>query len=603
VCGIFATTRPDLWDDRVPEILSLLRHRGPDGEDIWRSGDGPFLGHTRLAIIGLTPEADQPLTSADGSLTITFNGEIYNYVEIAADLGIPDAGSDTRVLVETLRRWGVEGLQRLRGMYAFLAWDQRLGRLIAGRDPWGIKPLYVLHHAGGGVTLASEIPPLLLLPEARTIDPAGLGTYLSFGHTGQTVTMFQRIRKVAPGSAWEWRRQNDGRWEARAFRIGEHTVDPSLERALADAVDDSVAAHLVADVEVGVFLSGGTDSTLIADAAARLVPDLRTFTLSFPGFPAIDESERAAANARLLGSRHRTIPVDADVMRDAARTVLGVHGEPFGDAAALPLTILARAAREDVKVALTGEGADELFGGYRRYRVSRMLELPALPAVRWATRPLARAWSKRRDDGPNARAIEAMLWGGGVQSHAALLLGDLNALSEAASTLGRQAELLARSDWEAVANGEGERGTARSFDLRRWLPNMYLEKADRATMAHGLEARVPYLDPVVASVAESSVRQRFGKEILQRELRRRLPEVRLPDEKKGLSVDLRSLLEGDFRSLLRFELGARDSLLRRLLGPSEIHTIRQRCARSGTSRYRVAMLGLWEEMFDGSTFS
>jgi asparagine synthase (glutamine-hydrolysing) len=169
--------------------------------------------------------------------------------------------------------------------------------------------------------------------------------------------------------------------------------------------------------------------------------------------------------------------------------------------------------------------------------------------------------------------------------------------------MGRQAELLARSDWEALANGEGERGTARSFDLRRWLPNMYLEKADRATMAHGLEARVPYLDPVVASVAEASVRQRFGKEILRRELRRRLPEVRLPVAKRGLSVDLRSLLEGDFHSLVRFELRAGDSLLRRLLTPSEIRTLRQRCARSSTSRYRVAMLGLWEELFDGSTFS
>ena len=606
MCGIFATTRPDLWESRLPEVLSLLRHRGPDGEDVWRSADGPLLAHTRLAIIGLTPEADQPFRSADGSLTITFNGEIYNYREVAGELGIADPISDTQVLVEALRRWGVDGLYRLRGMYAFLAWDQREVRLLAARDPWGIKPLYVLHHASGGVTLSSEIPPLLVLPEARTIDPAGLATYLSFGHTGQTVTMFERIRKVAPGAAWEWRRDGNGRWDARASRIAPFPVRPlagPLDRSLTDAIDDSVGAHLVADVEVGVFLSGGTDSTLVAAAASRQVPDLRTFTLSFPGFPEIDESEMAASNARLLGTRHRTIPVDAGEMREAARSVLGVHGEPFGDAAALPLTILAREARRDVKVALTGEGADELFGGYKRYRVSRMLDHPLLPTVRWATRPLARALAMARGDSANARAVEALLWGGGVRSHAAMLLGDLNALSQIGSGGMTAAGVLARTDWEAVADGGGERRTARDFDLRRWLPNMYLEKADRATMAHSLEARVPYLDPVVAAVADRSVDRRFGKELLAAELRRRLPEVRLPDQKKGLSVDLRSLLEGDFRTYTRFELQSRDSLLRRLLGPRDVEVLRRRCARSTTSRYRMAMLGLWEELFDGSSFS
>jgi asparagine synthase (glutamine-hydrolysing) len=290
-------------------------------------------------------------------------------------------------------------------------------------------------------------------------------------------------------------------------------------------------------------------------------------------------------------------------MRDAARSVLAVHGEPFGDAAALPLTILAREARRDVKVALTGEGADELFGGYKRYRVSRMLEHPLLPAVRWATRPLARLWAKARNDSANARALEALLWGGGVRSHAALLLGDLNALSAAGSASAATAEVLARTDWEALADGGGERRTARDFDLRRWLPNMYLEKADRATMAHSLEARVPYLDPVVAVVAQESVGRRFGKELLAAELRRRLPQVRLPDQKRGLSVDLRSLLEGDFRTYARFELQSRDSLLRRLLSPREVDVLRRRCARSTTSRYRMAMLGLWEELFGGSSFS
>lgn len=600
MCGIFATTRPDLWTSRIDEVLESLSHRGPDGNGSWADPQGSvLLAHTRLAIIGLGPEADQPLASSDGSVHVTYNGEICNYRKVAVDVGLQNPHCDTNVLAEILRDRGVEGLAGLRGMYAFAAWDERRQSLVAARDPYGIKPLYVLHHQSGGVTLSSVIPPLLLLPEARRIDPIGLAHYLAFGHTGPTLTMFEPISKLAPGSAWEWRRQEDGLWASSVRRLP--TKRPEYEpMTLGQAVADSVGAHMVADVEVGVFLSGGTDSTLLAALAAEINPDLRTFTLSFPGAPDIDESERASANATLIGTKHETIPVYPKDMHEAARLVTSVQGEPFGDAAALPLAVLAREARREIKVALSGEGADELFGGYKRYRVSRWLQNPLFAATRQATKPLARMWAGRRGEKPGDRAVEALLWGGGVRSHAALLVGELNVLPESGPA--SEAGILARSDWAAAENGDGERVTARDFDLQRWLPNVYMEKTDRATMASGLEARVPYLDPAVAAVAENSVRHSFGKAALREELERRLSGVSLPEEKKGMAVPYEPLL-GGLREHARRELRSRDSVLYRFLGADGVRALRARCARSVTTQYRVATVGLWDEVFSGTSFT
>jgi asparagine synthase (glutamine-hydrolysing) len=601
VCGIFGTTRPDLWDGKFDDVLSALDHRGPDGRGIWTDQRRKVaLGHTRLAIIGLTPEADQPLHSADGSWTITYNGEIYNYRALASMLGLRRISSDTQVLAEALRKWGPEALARLRGMYAFIGWDSRLNRLVAGRDPLGIKPLYVLHHQSGGVTLSSEIPPLLVLPEARSIDPVGLAQYLAFGHTGQTLTMFEHIRKIAPGAVWEWSESSSP--VARRFSNEKAVEAPGGNGDLGSVLDDSVAAHLVADVEVGVFLSSGVDSTLIAAIAAEHTPRLRTFTLSFPESPDIDESDLAERNARLLGSLHTTVPVVSSDLWDAAELITSIHGEPFGDAAALPLAVLARTARQDVKVALTGEGADEVFGGYKRYRISRWLENPLFRFSQLGTRGIARRFSHVRGDDPASRAVEALLWGGGFRSHAALLLSDLNSLENGYRDSASDASLLARSDWAAIGGAAQEREKARRFDLQRWLPNVYLEKADRATMSCGLEARVPYLDPAVIAFARSRDAGRFGKGQLREQLIRRLPGVSTPSSKKGLAVDLHTLIQKEWRDLLRFEISGQGSVLDRFLTSAAKETLRSRCQRSETASFRVAMLGLWESKFFHKAF-
>lgn len=601
MCGIFASTRPDLWADHIQEILHLLDHRGPDAHGVWRDElDRALLVHTRLAVIGLGEAGRQPSTTSCGSLAVTFNGEIYNYRELARSRRIADAASDTKVLAELLQREGASCLVDLRGMYAFAAWDVTTRTLTVARDPWGIKPLYLLRHDSGGVTVCSELPPLLLIAESRRLDPLGVAGYLGIGHTGPSGTLFRDISKIPPGTCWQWG-EEEGHPTERSTRIG--TLDGRWDhgRTVAEAVEDSVDAHMVADVEVGVFLSGGIDSTLLAASARRRHPDLRTFTLAFPDEPAIDESTLASANAGVLGTRHRTIPVRPGDMMASAQQLVAIHGEPLGDAAVLPLGVLAASASEDVKVVLAGEGADELFGGYKRYEISALLgRLPAR-RLRALAEPLASAWAARRGDSGPSRAVEAVLRGGGVTSHLSLLGADVMAMATGGSVEGEAVLHQAMTDWCSVAR-RSERETAREFDLARWLPNVYLEKTDKATMASGLEARVPYLDPVVFHAAEASRGRAFGKGSLRAELEALLPGVQLPAGKRGLAVRLDPLREAGLGRHIDYELNAAGSTLARFAGSSR-RTLRTRCEHSSTTAFRVGMLGLWDATFDGSTFS
>ena len=308
----------------------------------------------------------------------------------------------------------------------------------------------------------------------------------------------------------------------------------------------------------------------------------------------MDESLLAASNARTLGVRHTIVPVTASDMLGSLDAVLETTGEPFGDAAALPLLFLARRAAQDLKVVLTGEGADELFGGYGRYRISRALPRRHLPVLGDAASHLADLVYARRSDRPRSRAVEAILRLGGARSHAALLGSDLPALMRT-TPQGREVETLLRTDWEGFTDGAHGREAARRFDLGRWLPNTYLEKTDRATMAMSLEARTPFLDPVVARAA-FAVGRPFGKSDLRAELLSRLPGVELPNSKKGLAVPIDDLLSGSLGDELRRVMGSEDSVLMRVLGRGCVEELAQRSSRSRTTAYRLAVLGRWESM-------
>lgn len=595
MCGVFVSTDADRWSCALPRIIDSLDHRGPDQRGS-TTVDGVLVAHTRLSVIGNNEAGVQPAASRDGSVTLVFNGEIYNFRELASGLQLKTR-SDTDVLAEMLARRRVDDLAALRGMFAFVAWDAKQQALYAMRDPFGMKPLYVLQHPSGDVTLCSELPPLLLSSDGREVDEIGLGQYLALGHTGPELTMFTRIRKLQPGRLYRWARTEVG-WSLAIRTPTRAELQPPLPvvRALAD----SVRAHMVADVEVGSFLSGGVDSTLVTLLAARERPGLRTFTLSFPEAPTADESAIAMHNARALGTQHVTVPATRREMADQARLVVQIHGEPLADAAVLPLSILAAAAARDVKVVLGGEGADELFGGYARYRLSRRLPTRSI-GVGWS--PVAAAWSRHRSPRPWQRAVEATLRGGGVRGHVALLDGDVDTVGLARPDVAAGVMDRLNADWLGLSLEDSTRPVGQRYDLRRWLPDVYLEKTDRATMASSLEARLPFLDPVVSAAAGTVGAGGGMKPALRQALLAALPDVRQPDRKKGLAVDTAALVHMELHQALDYELRDSGSVLRRWAGPwPALKPLRVRCMRSSTFAFRIAMLGLWDMEFDGASF-
>ncbi len=476
MCGIFATTRPDLWRDLTGEVLQKLRHRGPDADGSWESPGGEVLFcHTRLSILGLGPEGAQPAVLQSGH-AITFNGEIYNFRDVAAGLGREAFVSDTQAIVRSMARDGLSAVNRFRGMYTFAHWDPTTRTLSAARDPWGIKPLYLLDHPSGGVTLSSEIGPLLLHADGREVDPIGVAQYVAFGHTLPQFTCHLRIRKLDPGAVYTWALTHDKHVNLSVQRIKQ--VRPETSSQADEALEDSVRAHLVSDVEVGVFLSGGIDSTLITTIASEIIPNLHAFTLAFPESPSIDESPLAAANASLLGVRHTIVPVTTADMLNSLDALLDATGEPFGDAAALPLVFLANRAAQDLKVVLTGEGADELFGGYGRYRISRLLPRRRIAVLSSASGRLADVVYHRRGDRPRSRAFESLLRLDGGRSHAALVGSDLPAVVRT-SAVGAEVDTLLRTDWEGLTNGG--RGREASAQVRsRTMAAQHISREDRS---------------------------------------------------------------------------------------------------------------------------
>ena len=591
MCGFLASLAPALRPNSEAAVAQALHQRGPDAHGI-ESGPGARFIHTRLSIVGLGPEGVQPARSADGRKILVFNGEIYNFRELAAANGLGKAVSDTQVLLQMLmQNDAADVIGRLRGMYAFAYWDEAAKSLIAVRDPMGIKPLYLHEDDRNLPTLASCLPALLANGSAPAIDAVGLLEYVAFGHTGPSRTVYHRINKLLPGLLYQWRIDTSGGVSRQV-----HAVDFPADRRLtvADALRDSIRAHLISDVEVGTFLSGGIDSTLLTALAARELGGVRTFTVSFPESPARDESALAEWNANLIGSAHETVPATARSMAGAARPFLRQQGEPFGDAACLPLTLLSMRAAEKLKVILCGEGADELFGGYGRYAVARRLarnEGPAHGIARW--------WGGRRSGEPWARALEAALWGGGFRAHAALLDSDLALLEKVAPSVAGAYLDAAETDWTGLAAGASQLDAARLYDRERWLPNVYLEKTDRATMAYGLEGRLPFLDRIVAAAAPLPRPVGTRKAPLRELLAELLPEVRLPKRKLGLAVDIWGLRAAGLDAPFRAAVGSSTAVLGSTFGREAVSSLAQRAEKSPSLFFRLAMLGLWEEEFAG----
>jgi asparagine synthase (glutamine-hydrolysing) len=554
ICGIAAPGGPDLG--AVEAMSEALAHRGPDSAG--HMVDGPAaLAARRLAIIDIAG-GDQPVCGANGCVTVVHNGEIYNHEALRRELEQRGhrfrTRSDTEVLVHAYEQHGIEFLHRLRGMFAIALWDAAQERLVLARDPFGIKPLFYWQ-VGDELAFASELRALARCPGFPTdLDPDGVEAYLAFNSIPAPLTAFRAARKLLPGYwlIWQAGRVRTGRW-ARPAPVSAHAVRrqsmEELAAELRERLRDSVRAHLVSDVPVGVLLSGGLDSSsLTALAAQESDAPVQTFSIGFAE-RSFDELDRARLVARRYGTEHRELVVRPDAA-ELLPVIAAASDEPLGDSSALPTYVVSQLAAQHVKVVLSGEGGDELFGGYETYaadllaaRVGRAARLVAPVAERLPTSDRRVSFDyrlKRFVRGAHLPPLERHhAWKEifGAERRRALL-GAVAAdpltpyRARWAETTG--AELLAR---------------LQDIDLGIYLVDDLLLKTDRMSMAHSLEARVPFLDRGVAELALALPARLKVAGLRKKRLLRSAVAPLLPPEvararKRGFSIPAAAWLRG-----------------------------------------------------------
>jgi asparagine synthase (glutamine-hydrolysing) len=501
--------RPDVeW---VGRAAKRMVHRGPDDEGVFSDND-IAMGARRLAVIDPSAAGHQPMCSADGRYWIVYNGEIYNYAELAQRLrtrGIQlRGGSDTEVLLETYAAEGKDALRRLRGMYAFAIWDTRNRELFCARDSFGMKPLYYAVADGGKqFRFASERKALAGPGEVPTIDPDALRRYLSFQYVPAPETMTPPVRSLPPGHFLTARPSGPVdvfRYWRPIMRPARSPSPDAPERILA-VLRDSVGTHLRGDVPVGAFLSGGIDSAAICAIAAESRPGMATFTAGFAR-SGYNEIEQAHEIAEALGLKSMSYVITPAEFAARLPQIIWHLDDPMADAAAVPLWFIAREARKHVKVVLSGEGADELFGGYGVYYQPNVVRAAGL-LPRWS-RSSASVMAARMQPGQRGR---------GLLQRIAIPLRDRYIGNAHIFRLDQVDQLTRYGDGaaydvtdplfdHAAETGLDDVATMQLVDINTWLPGDILVKADRVTMAHGLELRSPFLDREVMAVASRLAR-------------------------------------------------------------------------------------------------
>jgi asparagine synthase (glutamine-hydrolysing) len=569
MCGIAgfadgaAPRSPRDGDARLLRTMcDVIRHRGPDDQGV-HVEPGVGLGMRRLSIIDLST-GHQPIHNEDGTIWLVFNGEIYNYRELRQRL--ESAGhvfytsSDTETIVHAYEEWGASAFERLRGMFAIALWDRNEQTLLLARDRAGIKPLHYVE-AGNRLFFGSEIKSLLAAGVVdRRIDLDALDHYLSFLYTPRDRSMFRNVRKLPPGHFLRWR---DGRAEVKQYwAVGaEETFTGSAAEA-ADALrvvlKDAVTSHMMSDVPLGAFLSGGVDSSvvvgLMAEASSRPV---KTFSIGFDE-PQFDELDHARTVANHFGTEHHEFVVRPDGLNILDR-LIAHFDEPFADSSAIPTWYVSEVARRHVTVVLSGDGGDELFGGYDRYlphpAVARFDSLPLpgrrqLAAAIWPVLPHGtpgKGLLRRAARDENGRFIDSV---------AMLQPDEKRALysSDVRDALGGfDAELLLSRHFERFSKLPAQSRMMR-FDFETYLPEDVLTKVDRMSMAHSIESRVPLLDNEVIEFAARlpahfKIAGTRRKHVLKEAARRLLPASILARRKQGFGVPLAHWFKGELSGL------------------------------------------------------
>jgi asparagine synthase (glutamine-hydrolysing) len=554
MCGIAGLVTPD---ERLPDegllqrLTDDLRHRGPDGGGVW-AAPGIGLGHRRLAIIDLSDRAAQPMAAKDGLHVISYNGEVYNYRELRVELAELGAtftsDSDTEVVLNAYRAWGPDCAKRFRGMFAFAIWDAAKKTCVLIRDRIGKKPIFYRTLSDGTVAFSSEIGALAKI-EPVTVDDEAIRLFFGLQYVPSPLTGYKELRSLPPGhrafvSNGEIRVEPYASWD---------TEDPLFARrpneGLVELLEEAVRLRLRADVTVGAFLSGGIDSAAIVALATRYASrPLRTFTMGFPSI-GMDERPEAEAIATHFHTSHDSLEARPEHLAALTERIIDAYGGPYADSSALPVMLLSEIVAREIKVVLVGDGGDELFGGYRRYKAYAQA-LTAAKLGGWMA-PWFVMFGQIVRDAQIIRMGETL---GMAKANPIRAYGELFCGSYFSSRLRGmfQPEFLERTkSSDAVAYVAGRMSTlagkplerAMRFDFESYLADDLNVKMDRATMAYGLEARAPFLDArVIAYALKLPLSQRvdmFNTKIaLKRAMRGILPDEVLTRPKKGFQVPL-----------------------------------------------------------------
>jgi asparagine synthase (glutamine-hydrolysing) len=618
MCGIVgaAAMRGGLSLDVVTLMRDTLRHRGPDDEGSWCSPDGRVaLGHRRLAVVDLSVAGRQPMTDGSGRIHLVFNGEIYNYRELRREL--EEYGhrfrtrTDTEVIVEGYRRWNVDVLRRLDGMFALALYDARVERLLLARDPAGEKPLFY-RADDRGIRFASELKAIFTDPAcARVLDVEALEYYLAFGYVPGSHCLVRGIDKLRQGHAltFDVATGVTSTWAYWTLPAAPAIPPAASDAELTDRLDavlaEAVRSRMIADVPIGVLLSGGIDSSLVTAMAARASSTpVKTFTISFPGHGAFDEGPYARAVASHFGTEHSELvaePATVDLLPALARQ----FDEPIADSSMVPTYLVSQLIRREATVALGGDGADELFGGYphhswvqRHARISTWIPSPVRHAVRMAAMTTMPVGMKGR----NYLLALAAERPGNLGRFNVVFDGDARRRLLSRLPFHLASDAPERYKAALVRPGESPLRQITALDFQTYLVDDILVKVDRASMLCGLEVRAPFLDPRVIEFAFANVPDRLRatartRKVLLRHLAKRLlpPKLDLA-RKQGFSMPLADWFKGEWGRMVEQVLTGPDALFdqktvgRLLTG--------QRLGLANTHRlFALTMIELWRREY------
>ncbi|MBN1816598.1 MAG: asparagine synthase (glutamine-hydrolyzing) [Sedimentisphaerales bacterium] len=622
MCGILGIWHRDgrpVDRETITVMRDRMACRGPDDAGVWIDGC-VGLGHRRLSVLDLSHAGRQPMIDEDAGSVIVYNGEIYNYREIGRELASRGVSlhsrTDTEVALKAYRIWGRECLERFNGMFAFGLWDPKKKGLFLARDRIGIKPLYYSID-DETVLFASRLGALAAHPCCpRRIDPEALGLFLELGYVPAPWSIFQGVRKLLPGHCL-WIDQT-GVSEICYWNPDEIQINPSLAQTPVSAlterlnslIRDSVKQRMISDVPLGAFLSGGIDSFLIVSSMRDVAAETpRTFTIGFQD-PVYNEADQARRIAGCLDTRHSEKRMNSSDLIELLSAYGKHYDEPFADASALPTMILSRFAREQVTVCLSGDGGDELFAGYTQYRRMNQLQLfYRLPlAFRNAFGQLLQAaprhhWSMLGRCVRKPDVIDGFAYARSIMKHS-------------------------EPDWlypdHGITAGQLFHERAQSFpqvepinqwsrlDFAYYLPDDILQKVDVASMAIGLEVRVPLLDRRIVEFALSlpakwKIKGRWNKWLLRKVLAERMPRHQIDSTKRGFNIPIASWFRQGCRDLIRDELNPDRMEERMGINPSEVRRMidlhMSGAADTSPLLFALMTLMLWNKNLSSSSLS